>query len=382
MSLLHLRHPLLCTAIIAAAAGCGGVSEGDAALVADWESAGDCGLTRLQASDPDLQLSSVETLDVDSRGRIFVGDRLRNSVVVLSPEGRLVQTIGRAGAGPGEFGYVRNVQILPGDSLMVYDTDHLRLSVFAPDSARVAYVRNFAGGPGAQPPNWVEKLPGERAFFATHRQSYSAAQDPADDYRRTQTVRLVEWDGRTRRDSILVIPAAQPLIARQGNQVAATANPFGRPGLVRVGPDGRLFYGWGDSLAITVHSLDGQRIGGFSKPHAGPPVTSADVETAVEGLDDMLARALRAAAPERWPAFRNFVVDDRGQLWVGLLSPTGQPTRWTVFDERGEARCVAPLPANVDVRLVRDGKAYAVETDEMDVPRIVTYQVGAGRGEA
>lgn len=361
--------------LLVASAACSGIDQRGIARASDWRAAPDCGLVQVEASSAELDLSSVETMDVDSRGRIFLGDRLRSAVVVLSPDGRPLRTIGRAGAGPGEFGYVRNVQILPGDSLMVYDAEHYRLTVFAPDSSGAAYVRNFAGGPGAQPPNWVEKLPGERAFFATHRQAYSAAQDPADDYRRIQVVRLLEWDGRTRRDSVLMIPAGQPLIARQGRQVAATANPFGRPGLVRAGPQGRLFYGWGDSLTIAIHDLTGQRVGGFSLPHAGPPVTQADVEAAGEGLDEVLQRALREAAPERWPAFRNVVVDDTGHLWVGLLAPAGEPTRWTAFDEQGNARCVAPLPPNVDLRLVRGGRAYAVETDEMDVPRVVVYRV-------
>src|ERR1700756_4472390 len=97
-------------------------------------------VTELAASGADAQLTQITALDGDSRGRTYVGDWLQHRVVVLGADGRVAQTIGREGAGPGEFRAIRDVQILPGDSLLVYDPVLARVSVFAPGSARVAYT--------------------------------------------------------------------------------------------------------------------------------------------------------------------------------------------------------------------------------------------------
>lgn len=340
----------------------------------------ECALAAADSSPADVGLSNVESLDVDSRGRIYVGDRLKAGVVVLSPDGRYLRTIGKRGQGPGEFDYIRNVQVLPGDSLLVYDAGINRLSVFPPDSTGVSYVRNLAGLSRGPAPNWVEKLPGERAFFATHRNPFRAGQNAAPEDNRDQAVRILEWDGRTRRDSVLVVPTSQPLVARQGGAVAATTDPFGRPGLVRVGPGGKLFYGWGDSLSVQIYDLQGKRVGGFDLPYQGPPVTGNDVEDAGEDLDDLLRNTLREQAPERWPAFRSFIVDEHGNVWVALTAPAGEPTNWSVFDQGGKPLCSVRLPTNVDLRLIRGGKAYSVVTDDLDVPRIVVYRLSSSPG--
>jgi hypothetical protein len=299
----------------------------------------ECALAAADSSPADVGLSNVESLDVDSRGRIYVGDRLKAGVVVLSPDGRYLRTIGKRGQGPGEFDYIRNVQVLPGDSLLVYDAGINRLSVFPPDSTGVSYVRNLAGLSRGPAPNWVEKLPGERAFFATHRNPFRAGQNAAPEDNRDQAVRILEWDGRTRRDSVLVVPTS-----------------------------------------VQIYDLQGKRIGGFDLPYQGPPVTGNDVEDAGEDLDDLLRNTLREQAPERWPAFRSFIVDEHGNVWVALTAPAGEPTNWSVFDQGGKPLCSVRLPTNVDLRLIRGGKAYSVVTDDLDVPRIVVYRLSSSPG--
>jgi hypothetical protein len=363
-------------ALLVCAAACGKASEAVATQQA-WQavSTAPCGFSQVASSTAELDLSSVEALDVDSRGRIYLADRLKGGVIVTSPDGRYLRTIGRRGRGPGEFEYLRNVQVLAQDSILVYDAGLYRMSVFAPDSAGIAYDRLMSTS-AAPPPNWVEKLPGQRALFATHRKPYAArAGADGDVSHRDQTVRLVEWDGRTRKDSVLVLPAVQPLIARDGRAVAITTSPFARPGQVRVGADGRIYYGWGDSLAIAIYTPEGQRSGGFSHPFRGPPVTRRDLQMAGKGMGKGLQRALKVTAPDRWPAFRDFIVDDAGRIWIGLVAPAGQPTKWTAFSDTGSPICSAELPAKSDVRLIRGENAYVVTTDEMDVPRLLVYHV-------
>lgn len=349
----------------------------EAVQVGSLTSAPTCEFRSVASSAQAAQFTTVEAIDVDGQGNIYVADPRKGAVTVLAPDGSLLRTIGRKGKGPGEFDYVRNVQVLPGDSLLVFDHGLFRTTVFAPGSDQVAYVVNHAE-PALTPPNWVERVPGRPVLLATYRDAVMAGANGAGDAELKQGVRLLDAHGALVRDSVLVTPASNDmLIARQGGDVAVTSNPFGRPSRVRVGPDGRIYYGRGDSLAIGIYSLEGRRVGGFAVRHTPPEVTDGDLDAAVDANrgNSMVMNAMREQAPERWPAFRNFVVDDRGRIWVGVVTPAEQPTRWVAFDAAGKAVCSAELPPGVDLKTIRGGRAYGVQTDEMDVPRVVAYTV-------
>jgi hypothetical protein len=84
------------------------------------------------ASDADVEFGFVADMDVDSRGWMYVADAM-GQVVVLDPEGRLERRIGSYGRGPGEFEAIRNLQVVEGDSLFVFDLAQARGTVFPPE---------------------------------------------------------------------------------------------------------------------------------------------------------------------------------------------------------------------------------------------------------
>lgn len=337
-----------------------------------------CDLTEVASSSQDALFSDIVGLDIDSQGRIYVSDGDKAGVTVLADDGAILRTVGRRGEGPGEFKWIRNVQSLPGDSLMVYDMGLGRITVFPPESDEVAYTINIAASSSLELPNWVKRLHKQKGFVVTATPPFAATgDDPSEDYNRKEVAHLLDLDGSVRHDSIVVMPSGQStLIGREGRRVGAAPNPFGRPGVLQVGPNDRIYYGWGDSLAIEIYSPDGRQVGGFSMPHEPPPVTSQDLEIWMQdNSSKMMQNAMRERVPNTWPAFKHFVVDDQDRIWVGLLTPMGQPTEWVAFDDSGNRVCSAMLPENVRLELIRDGKAYGVATDELDVPRVVVYRI-------
>src|SRR5688572_2660157 len=56
-----------------------------------------------------------------SDGRIVVANGASNEVRVYDAKGKHTTTLGRTGAGPGEFQTLRMLWRLPGDSLIAYD---------------------------------------------------------------------------------------------------------------------------------------------------------------------------------------------------------------------------------------------------------------------
>ena len=58
-----------------------------------------------------------------------------------------------------------------------------------------------------------------------------------------------------------------------------------------------------------------------------------------------------------------------------LAAPHGQPSEWLVVPPGRPHRRPAVLPPGTDVMRVEGGRLYAVQTDELDVPRLVAYRV-------
>jgi hypothetical protein len=77
-------------------------------------------------------LARPEWLSIDAAGRYVVSDRSDKNVKVYGPDGRRTLTVGRPGRGPGEFAALLTAQVY-GDSLVAYDFEGARLSVFTRD---------------------------------------------------------------------------------------------------------------------------------------------------------------------------------------------------------------------------------------------------------
>lgn len=74
-------------------------------------------------------------------GLYLIADEGANGTIpVLDSTGTLVRTIGRNGAGPGEYRRVTRILMLPSDSIVVVDDQLRRATILAPD---LSYARSF-----------------------------------------------------------------------------------------------------------------------------------------------------------------------------------------------------------------------------------------------
>ena len=71
---------------------------------------------------------------LDAEGRVYVSDALRNDIQVFTPDGRLLQVIGRGGAGAGQLDFQGDATIV-GDAVFVADHANRRISTFGLDGA-------------------------------------------------------------------------------------------------------------------------------------------------------------------------------------------------------------------------------------------------------
>lgn len=331
-------------------------------------------LQEVWRSDPSAELTRVQSLDVDSRGRVYIAEgRSQPAVTILRLDGRLERRLGRAGDGPGEFREPLSVQVLRGDTLMVYDAREYRVSFFAPGDDRPVQALRLEGGVDGVP-FAARMLPDGRLLVQLMRY-YEAGAGPADDRGRSQVYVLADpRTGQPLGAPILRLPApGRTLIARRGSLVGAMPIDFGDARKLRLAPDGTLVYGTDGALRFDRFDLAGTRIGGFDAPFQPLPFTRADLERELAQSSDFFEETIRSGAPEHWPSYADFQVDDRGRLFVTM---GGTPTRARevrIFEPLGRETGRFTIPPNTRIHRVIGARIYAVTLDEYEVPVIVRY---------
>jgi hypothetical protein len=158
--------------------------------------------------------------------------------------------------------------------------------------------------------------------------------------------------------------------------------PFGREAEGAVGPDGRLYTGWQDSLRVVAHALDGTSAVVADLPVPSVPIPGAVRDSVLDRIDNApMRRAAAAAMPETRAAFTHLVVADDGRLWVRRppAGPEADTAPWWALDPETMTIRAATLPREVTLRVVRDGHAYGTTTTETGAPALVRYRIGEER---
>lgn len=299
-----------------------------------------------------------ELVAVDRSGRIFVGDGQDSKIYVFTADGQLVQTIGRRGRGPGEFEWLESLYVGAGDTLYVFDSQLERLSAFEPDDLELAYDFSVPETSFGLPYYLVGGLDGE-GFLITY--GWPVSPGDAMEGRRLYVL-LVDWTGQIVPPPLHYLPAAEWLVSAEGEDRFAIGMPFGRDPVYRLGLDGKLYAGWTESIDITVIAPDG--VHSDSSTHALNPIplTQGEVESFVEGTPNWYQKAVLAAdLSATKPAYETFIVDDRNWIWIKTTRQSIADTtaRWLILDSESRLRGQMQLPARTNLRVIREGRAYA-----------------------
>ncbi|MFL5383033.1 MAG: 6-bladed beta-propeller [Longimicrobiaceae bacterium] len=334
---------------------------------------------RVANSPSSADLMGVNGLDVDSRGNVYVADR-SSQLLVFSPSGAVIRKLGRKGQGPGEFDWLQSVHVLPGDSVYAFDSGLSRVTVFGPRSDRAAYSVNV-GTSAMLFPYWVHPASSTRSIFAAYRAAFGDGDGRGAHGHRREVLRILNPDGSVQRDSLVSFTESEMLFLH-GAVEGVTYNPFGRQPVFAAGGGDRVYAAWTGALDVGVYSPDGRRVATIRPAVAVTPrpITARDRDSVVAALGRTVPpaavrRAFAEVGSESWPLFREMVVDDAGRVWLGLLGRHGEPVHWTAFDASGARVASMDLPENVSLRVLRGRRAYGVELDADDVPRVVIYEL-------
>jgi hypothetical protein len=319
-------------------------------------------------------------------GRILVANGGTNQLRYFDPDGRHIQSVGRRGAGPGEFVVLTSVVKLPTDTVLVYDIRSRRITRIAP-AGRIAHVGSYPEVPTIAAGSLLGVLTrGDLAFrlippLGMTRQGYS----------RDTVLIAIASAGGADLDTLLKVPSGERFTkverGPRGRRSLSSVHPFGYRAAVAVW-NGMILTGDRESyefrvfdsaarLRTIIRRIDVRRV-----PLNGRHVDAYLAAVARAGYSAEAERAEmnRYPNPRFVPAHDDILVDEVGSLWVAdFLAPEpgrSMPARnWVVFDRSGRAVAHALTPPELEPMHITDEFVVGRVRDTLDVEFIQVHRL-------
>lgn len=307
----------------------------------------------------------IGQIEVDSEGRLYIFDAQANELRVFDGEGQYVRTIGRSGAGPGEFQNVIGMKFAPDEDLWLVDATNARYTVLRGDETLdsfrrpvVMYQLPWLGGfdeSGVFHDQATESVDGTTVDVLLR---IRYGEDPAD------TFRLPSVDLRNPRIGTIELPLPfAPRVLRAWDQ------------------RGAVWTGLSSEYRIASIRLSGDTSVVVTREFEPRPLAAAQRDSVDAYTRNLEAQFPVTVPPQARPShvapLRLFLVDDEEHLWVcatGLdpcteLDVFGPDSRWLGTVSLPVAILDTPRP------LIRDGTIYAVVEGELGEPQLFKGQI-------
>ena len=325
-----------------------------------------------------ILFGSISQIVVNGRGDIIVAENNPFLIHSLGSDGIYLGSVGGQGQGPGEYRFFSGPVIGPADSVYLWEMATSRVLVYDPDD--FSWVRTIAVESDGE--KQVSSLIGvieNGLIVAKSRAPFSQSDDGSwrinDDYHYELT--KVNPNGSYEADLFGTVAGREMMYNIQGNgSVKFAIVPFGRSPAWTVGPDDMLYYGWSDAIEITLVSADRSTREVISYEHDPVPITKAEMDE-LQPWDALFREILAAQGPhEAKPAFKTFVVDEKGRVWIELNTPEDAiQAEWLILNRESQAVGSATLPVAVNLEVIRGGYAYGRYQQRGEAPMVVVYEI-------
>lgn len=335
---------------------------------------------------PEYQLYQVRGAVRLDDGRIVIANGGSHELRLYSPDGEHIESVGREGEGPGEFKGMGSLIRVGGDSLLIWDWNNRRASIFDTGGH---FARTFRLEPPRDESAWPYPIDlfADGTLLADAGRVFMSGEVQSGVSRDSTLYLRYDRDG-VLIDSIGRFPGAESFVASRENFVTVTGLAFGR--VPRIAPAGRgFYYGNSDAYEIGQYGMDGSPRRLIRKPQPNLAVTQADIDLYVE-------ERLEGATSESWrqrlekmlsdmpyhetmPAISDLEVDAAGNLWVGeYRRPGDDEPRWSVFDGEGRLLGEVRMPPRFSVFEIGPDYVLGRWTDELDVEHVQLYELIKG----
>ncbi len=323
----------------------------------------------------ELIIGGVGGATADERGRVFIADRDQNTIHAFDADGNYLQSLGKEGKGPGEFGSLAFLQ-LSDDFLHAMDFSQRRVNVFSLETLEFSHTFSLMNEE-RQIEELTGRFPGSYLPLDKNRYLVSFSQpfrsgDLEDE--RSVLYYILDSEGKVISDRILKTKMGEFLMERSGDSFMVWVSPFGANSLVELSENGTIFTAWSRDFLIHKYNTDGEKSGANYYPFQNAPL---DRDEAINyNEDENYQRMVRnSEIPATWPALISMKSDDHNRLWISTIVEDQDVYQWWVLDENGEPLATFTWPRSQTVEDIKNGYVYVRETDDMGLAKVVRYRV-------
>ncbi|HAC15415.1 MAG TPA: hypothetical protein DCE78_05650 [Bacteroidetes bacterium] len=330
-----------------------------------------------QTGEPYLTniLSSV----VDDQGRVIILDTksdYSHVINVFNDDGSFHTQLGGPGKGPGEYGFVLDVQIMDG-KVIVRDFSNQRLNIYNTNNYSIERtlpldqlaIRNYEDVQGLQMGLIMPRHDGN--YLVSFYQPGFSSEDK---------YLLMDADGNRLNIEPLVFPSSQWISVRT-NRIGPSIGLGQLTGqtLTSLSSEDALFSIWTRDFLIKKYDSNGLYQSAIYYPLSGLPIdidrftspprfgfSTIEIEKALENV----------RLPETNPILDNLIIDDENRIWVAVPMDTRREMlEWWILAPSGEL--LAKLQHPRESRFViKNGHLFSKETDENSgVEFVVKYRI-------
>ncbi len=315
--------------------------------------------------------ASPRNIVVTRGGEIVILDRRPASLMLFAVTGKLLRTIGRQGAGPGEYADFGDLRIV-GDTLVVNDRGNSRMVLFTLDGKQ---LRTFPGVRG--PARGAATTDGKIAVmeYLAHPPS------TPDNHYAGEGVRRYRTDGSVA-DSLFYPAAPRPRVwaLKDATHDLGALIPFSPERVSPFDRDGHLI--WGDQqnyrLVISSNGTDTLRLIESNAPlfAISDSLRQAELADVIKGSSWATSIAKLADIPTSFPRWTDVTTDASGNIWVLRPGANGPGSTFDVFTADGKLRGALPAPfASLDYSFWTSDRVYRIGETNDGQPSIEVWRM-------
>ncbi|NIM50071.1 MAG: 6-bladed beta-propeller [Gemmatimonadales bacterium] len=264
-----------------------------------------------EGQGPDV-FGRITAIEVDTAGRIYVFDGFARELRVFGPDGDFVTSVGRRGAGPGEFEGVVGMSLSPDGAIWLVDPENARYAAIQGDD----FEMHRRDAPLYRLP-WVGGFTAEGVL-------YDAVVLPGQGRAGESLLRVGPAGAVT---DTLPIATPELDVPRRGSMTFPL--PYAPRVLRTFDPRGFVWTAVTHEYRLVNMSLRGDTVTIVTRDYAPPALTSAQQDSVrryVRRLEAEFRVDVRGSMiPRSAPILRWFLVDDRAPRQPSALSAVNSP---------------------------------------------------------
>lgn len=293
--------------------------------------------------DSTVTFGRIAGVAVREDNLLAVFDEALTTLRLYDASGRFIRTVGRKGAGPGEYAQANGLAFLPNGQLALWDPGTARITLYDLDTATTA--------------SWAPPVTGmfmnnALAGSETHALTVGAPlrdttelQGPR--FRVTRTAYFLYDATGTITDTVIAPPpAVEPIFATAATEsmVAVYGVPYTPISTSRLLSDGRLVVGTSNAYRFDVTGAGAPlriEVGAARVPVERSEANEqrAQVEWQMQSVDSKWSWTMDDIPSEK-PYFDNIFPTEDGRLWVAIATPSERiPERTHPRERAGRTEC-------------------------------------------